>query len=72
MNNSKKMFLVNMQKDTNVYVPNNYYYAGEFGYFNVVLLELLEKYDGNQIVIHTFPDYCYIINQLFGSKFKFE
>jgi ADP-heptose:LPS heptosyltransferase len=49
---------------------DNYYYSGEFGYFNVILLPALEKYKGNKIIIHTFPDYCYIIKNLFGDKFE--
>jgi hypothetical protein len=46
-----------------------YYYAGEFGFFNVILLPILEKYNGKKLSIHTFPDYCYIIRNLFGNKF---
>jgi ADP-heptose:LPS heptosyltransferase len=49
---------------------NNYYYSGEFGYFNVVILPALEKYNDTKITIYTFPDYCYIIKNLFGNKFN--
>jgi len=56
-------------KNTNKYVPNNYYYSGEFGSFNFILLNKLEMYNGDKITIHTFPDYCYIIKNLFGDKF---
>ena len=40
MNNS-------INKDT------EYYYAGEFGFFNVILLPILEKYNGKKLTIHT-------------------
>ena len=46
-----------------------YYYAGQFGYFNVIILPLLSDYSGNQLTIYTYPDYCYIINNLFPNKF---
>ena len=64
---------------------NTYYYSGEFGYFNVLLLPALEKYiskknsevrslkanlgstELNVLTIYTFPDYCYIIKNLFGD-----
>lgn len=48
---------------------NIYYYAGQFGYFNVILLPLLNKYSGQQLTIYTYPDYCYILNNLFPGKF---
>jgi len=57
------------QKLSYKYIPNNYYYSGEFGYFNVIVLLQLEKYEGTKITIHTYPDYCYIIKNLFGDKF---
>ena len=51
---------------------NTYYYSGEFGYFNVLLLPALEKYISNKksetLTLYTFPDYCYIIKNLFGNK----
>jgi len=51
---------------------NTYYYSGEFGYFNVLLLPALEKYTSMKrlslITLYTFPDYCYIIKNLFGDK----
>jgi len=51
---------------------NIYYYSGEFGYFNVLLLPALEKYINNKksevITLYTYPDYCYIIKNLFGNK----
>jgi len=46
-----------------------YYYAGQFGYFNVIILPLLNDYSGNQLTIYTYPDYCYILNNLFPNKF---
>ena len=51
----------------------NYYYSGEFGYFNVIILPSLEKYNSGKeyplFTIYTFPDYCYIIKNLFENKF---
>jgi len=55
---------------------NNYYYSGEFGYLNVMILPALEKYINDNInieneslfILYTFPDYCYIINNLFSNK----
>ena len=41
-----------------------YYYTGQFGYFNVILLPLLENYNGPTLTIYTFPDYIYILNNL--------
>jgi hypothetical protein len=46
-----------------------YYYAGQFGYFNVIILPLLSNYSGNKLTIYTYPDYCYILNNLFPNKF---
>jgi len=48
----------------------DYYYDGEFGYFNLMLLPELEKYNGGKINIYTYKDYCYIIKNLFGNKFN--
>lgn len=45
-------------------------FTGEFGYFNIKLLPFLEKVN-ESIRIHTFPDYCYILNNLFGNKFEY-
>jgi hypothetical protein len=46
-----------------------YYYTGQFGYFNLIILPLLRKYNGPTLKIHTFPDYRYILNNLYGNKF---
>jgi hypothetical protein len=48
----------------------DYYYDGEFGYFNLILLPELEKYNGESFNIYTYKDYCYIIKNLFGDKFN--
>jgi hypothetical protein len=45
------------------------YYIGEFGHFNLTILERLEKYNGDKLQIYTFPDYCFIIKNLFNDKF---
>jgi hypothetical protein len=36
----------------------DYYYDGEFGYFNLILLPELEKYNGESFNIYTYKDYC--------------
>ena len=48
---------------------NEYYLTGEFGYLNNEALPFLERYNGIMLKIYTFPDYCYIINNLFPNKF---
>jgi len=51
---------------------NNYYYTGEFGYFNSLLLPELEDYLENNnsinITLYIFPDYSYIIKNLYSNK----
>jgi hypothetical protein len=70
----KKFILTEkIRKDKLNYIDNNYYYSGEFGYFNFGLLVGLEKFletSSTIITIHTFPDYCYIIKNLFGDKIE--
>jgi len=48
-----------------------YYYTGQFGYFNVIILPLLKNYNGPKLTIYTFPDYIYILNNLYGNKFNY-
>jgi hypothetical protein len=49
-----------------------YYFFGEFGIFNIFVLPELEKYAGPKICIKTYPDYCYIIKNLFNDKYETE
>lgn len=49
-----------------------YYFTGEFGIFNIFVLPELEKYSGPKICIRTYPDFCYIIQNLFNDKYKLE
>jgi len=73
MNHQKFLLSEKIRKDNLYYVPNNYYYSGEFGYFNFGLLIGLEKFlksSSTIITIHTFPDYCYILKNLFGDKIE--
>ena len=76
MNSKKFLLSEKIRIDKLEYVPNNYYYSGEFGYFNFGLLVGLEQIFGSNesstplITIHTFPDYCYILKNLFGDKIE--
>jgi len=48
-----------------------YYYTGQFGYFNTIILPLLRKYNGPTLTIYTFLDYIYILNNLYNNKFNY-
>jgi hypothetical protein len=46
------------------------YFTGEFGHLNLYTLKKLEDYNGPKIKIHTYPDFCHIIKNLFGDKYE--
>lgn len=46
------------------------YFTGELGHLNLFILHRLESYNGQKLTIYTFPDYCFIIDNLFPNKFN--
>jgi len=59
------------QKSKNIVMNNlgeEYYWIGEFGYFNLNILSFLETYN-MELTIHTYPDNCYIISNMFPNRF---